>query len=144
MNTMHKPGISITAGTVVTVDEAHTLEQLSHVSGRLAQLLNDGEVVSLAKLTTAVGDLSASVVDGLDSPGEFADELADVVIHTMKIAHHHGIDGLMLQHAIQRRMTDLASAGIGAILNGAMSDRGFGNKSGIAGTVGGCAGCAAG
>lgn len=140
-----KPSIVISAGTVISVDEAHTLEQLSQVSGRLATLLQDDEMVSLAKLMTATGDLSASVVDGADDQDEFADELADVVIHTMILAHNRGIEGPMLRHAIQRRMSDLASAGVGEIITDVMNDRGFGDQTGgiIGVTAGECAGCTA-
>lgn len=129
---MHKPGIAITASTAIEIEESHTLKQLSHVSGRLAKLLDDDKMVSLAKLMTAVGDLSASVIDSASGTHiDFADEVADVIIYAMIIAHNYGVDGSTVQHAIQRRMTDMASASVGKILDDAMKNRGFGNQSSI-------------
>lgn len=121
-----EPKINIEASTHISVGHVNTLDEMSVIAGKLNGISLDCRLTSLSKLSTAVGDLSASVVGGDDSEEEFADEVADVLIGTFTVAAHHSVDPVELRMALQRRLSSHANAGVKAAFNEMMADRGFG------------------
>lgn len=73
-----EPMIRINGVTGVRCDSLTTLEDLFVVSEKFAKITQADKYTAIANLSTAVGDLSASVVRG-DEPGGFAFEIANVL-----------------------------------------------------------------
>jgi len=98
--TQHAPKIRISANTNVTVDPISTFADLLTVSGKLASIEKATPGSTVPKLVTAVGDLSASVVQNGDTL-EVAEETAGVVVAALGIAAMKGVSADLLLEAIR-------------------------------------------
>jgi len=103
MNTTNAPKIRINANTGVVIDPIHSFNDLAVISGKFAKLVDADKPGSVMRLTTAVGDLTASVQDG-DTTIGMAEEVADVVIAAMVVAAQHNVCGELLRRVVMDRM----------------------------------------
>lgn len=119
------PVIQIETNTAVSVEEVETLDQLTAIAYKFKNLMKAGDAETLAHLMTNVGDLSASVQAANDSPEDFADEVADVIITTFVVAANYGLRSEDIKKAIVRRIAEQSSDAVGDMLNKILTDRGF-------------------
>lgn len=108
MNAINAPKIRINANTGVSIDPIHSIHDLALVTAKFGKLVAADAPGSVMRLTTAVGDLTASVQDGGFGNFDMAEEVADVLIATMVVAASQGINGELLRQVIITRLGEQA------------------------------------
>ena len=122
MNTSNMQ-IRIMGGNVTKVTSPETIEDILDLSEKFGRITNIGKASGIASLTTAVGDLSASVVDG-DSREGYAHEVANVLVSTMVIAAAVGVDPEQVRSEISLIISAGTNKAIASIVKETMAKRG--------------------
>lgn len=119
-----EPKIRITGGSAVSVDPVSTIDDLSAVCRKFGRLVDANLPGAALKLTTATGDLIASVSQD-DDRESFAEELADVLIAVFVVAPTRGLDANEIKGALQSRLNQQSSKAVADCIRGSLAARGF-------------------
>ena len=119
-----EPKIRIRGASSVTVDPISSIRDLADVTRKFGRIVAADLPGAALKLTTATGDLVASVQQG-DTREGFAEEVADVVIAAFVVASQFGLSADDIKPALQERLRDQASKAIAASVTELLQSRGF-------------------
>ena len=116
--------IRVMGGSVTGVSSPVTLDEALQLSGRFGRIIQAEKAKSVATLTTAVGDLSASVINGDDHNG-YAHEVANVLLHTLIIAADVGVDMAEVREEMRNIISAGTNSAITNIIQAEMLNRGL-------------------
>lgn len=115
------PKIYISGSTEVSIDPIRSISDLLCVSGKFGKIVATTPLEAVSVLSTAAGDLSASVLQG-DSQEGLAEEAAAVIVAAAVIAAGCGVNSGQLSDAINGYVRDSVKSSltrsIGAMLDG--------------------------
>lgn len=122
---MHAPKIRIKGSSAVAVDPILSIDQLLDVSGKFSRIKNVEPLELVAALTTASGDLTASVVMS-DTEYGVASEAAAVIVSAMEIAAAFGVRHAVLRQEIEDHIGRGVNNAIATHLKETLQARGAG------------------
>lgn len=120
--TPYSPKIVITGSQKVRVQPFHTIEQFGQLIGKLGRIASANAAGSAMRLSTATGDLIASVQDGHN---DIAEEAANVIIAAAIIAIGSGINADQLAEALRAEVERQAGDNLARKMSEVFSDAGF-------------------
>lgn len=124
MNLNNEPKIRVNGMSSVAVDPVVTIDDLAAITRKFGRLVNADLSGASLKLTTATGDLIASVSEnfGID---DFADEVADVLIATFVVAAQRGLDADDIKMALNGRLRQQSSEAVANCVRNTLAARGL-------------------
>lgn len=122
---MNNPQIRVSGAHRVSIDPINSIAELTVIAGKFARIVDAEPAATVCKLSTAVGDLSASVLNGSDTTDEFAEEVAGVMVAAAVAAHNYGVTAEQLCEALRRNIAHDASKAITEHMNAALTQRGM-------------------
>lgn len=120
----NEPKIRVNGMSYVAVDPVATIDDLAVVTRKFGRIVQADMAGAALKLTTATGDLVASVQGG-DTREGFAEEVADVVIAAFVIAAERGLDARDLKLALQERLREQSSKAVTESVRNMLAERGL-------------------
>lgn len=123
-NLNNGPKIRVTGLSSVAVDPVVTIDDLAAVCRKFGRLVEADLPGAALKLTTATGDLIASVSKnfGID---DFADEVADVLIAVFVVAAQRGLDADDIKMALNGRLCQQSSEVVASCVRNTLAARGL-------------------
>lgn len=120
----NEPKIRVTGLSNVAVDPVATIDDLAVVTRKFGRIVQADMAGAALKLTTATGDLIASVQGG-DTREGFAEEVADVVIAAFVVAAERGLDARDIKVALQERLRKQSSDAVADSVRKMLAERGL-------------------
>lgn len=124
MNLRTEPKIRVAGLSNVSVDPVATIDDLAAVCRKFGRLVDADLPGAALKLTTATGDLIASVSQA-DDRESFAEEVADVLIATFVVAAERGLDADDIKAALQSRLREQSSKAVADCVRNTLAARGL-------------------
>lgn len=124
MNLNIEPKIRVNGLSSVAVDPVVSIDDLAVITRKFGRLVDADLSGAALKLTTATGDLIASVQDG-DSIEGFSEEVADVVIAAFVVAAERGLDAGDIKAALQVRLRQQSSEAVANCVRNTLAARGL-------------------
>lgn len=124
MNLNIEPKIRVNGLSSVAVDPIVSIDDLAVITRKFGRLVDADLSGAALKLTTATGDLIASVQDG-DSIEGFSEEVADVVIAAFVVAAERGLDAGDIKEALQARLREQSSKAVAECVRNTLAARGI-------------------
>lgn len=119
-----EPKIRVTGMSAVSVDPVATIDDLTAISGKFGRLVEADLPGAALKLSTATGDLIASVSNDFGVE-DFAEEVADVLIATFVVATQRGLNADEIKGALNARLREQASEAVAASVQNMLAARGL-------------------
>jgi hypothetical protein len=119
---MPKPHIVIKQDQHVTVAPVESITDVMTLVEKLGKANQEKGVVTLARLTTATGDLAASLVQNDE---DLALEVADVIIAALLAADSQGYTAHHITAALNKRFADQFDGAVALTINQALTNAGF-------------------
>lgn len=120
----NEPKIRVTGLSNVAVDPVATIDDLAVVTRKFGRIVQADMAGAALKLSTATGDLIASVQGG-DTREGFAEEVADVVIAAFVVAAERGLNTRDIKVALQERLRKQSSDAVADSVRKMLAERGL-------------------
>lgn len=124
MQMNNEPKIRVAGLSNVTVDPVATIDDLAVVTRKFGRIVQADLPGAALKLSTATGDLIASVLGG-DSREGFAEEVADVVIAAFVVAAERDLNASDLKLALRERLREQSSKAVADSVRNMLAERGL-------------------
>jgi phosphoribosyl-ATP pyrophosphohydrolase len=122
--TQTEPKIRVAGMSSVSVDPVSTIDDLTAIARKFGRLVEADLPGAALKLTTATGDLIASVSEDFGRE-DFAEEVADVLIAAFVVATQRGLDSDDIIDAVNGRLRQQSSEAVSKSVAAMLAQRGF-------------------
>lgn len=119
-----EPKIRVSGMSSVSVDPVATIDDLAAIARKFGRLVEADLPGAALKLTTATGDLMASISQDFGRE-DFAEEVADVLIATFVVAAARGLDADDIKSALNARLRTQSSEAVAKSVSSMLARRGF-------------------